>query len=85
MIYVPEFCINVMFDLKINKSKTDKRNSLEGLAVVDDGDHILNVALRELTVFQMFLLIGDRLLSVPSYTCRSENVLGTELTSLTSQ
>lgn len=58
-----------------------KRYSLEGLTVVDDGNHVLNVALRKLTIFQMFLLIGDRLLSVPEYTCtKGESVPATELT-----
>lgn len=41
------------------------RHSLKRLTVVDDGDHVLNVALRHLAILQMFLFITDGLLSVP--------------------
>lgn len=53
------------------------------MTVVDDGNHVLNVELWKLTIFHMFLLIGDRLLSVPAFTCmKGESVPDTELTSL---
>ena len=39
---------------------------LERLAVVDDADHVLDVALRQLPVSQVFLLVGDGLLFIPA-------------------
>lgn len=38
---------------------------LKGLAVVDDGDHVLDVALRKLAVFQVLLLVSDGFVPVP--------------------
>ena len=39
---------------------------LERLAVVDDGDHVLDVALRQLSVSQVILLVGNGLLFIPA-------------------
>lgn len=44
--------------------------SLEGLAVVDDGHHVLHVAVRLLAVPQVLLLVQLRLLLVPGDTAR---------------
>lgn len=37
----------------------------ECLAVVNDGDHVLDIALRKLTIFQVLLLVSDGFVSVP--------------------
>lgn len=47
----------------VNRNR--ERNILKGLAVVDDGDHVLDVALRKLTIFQVLLLVRDGLVPVP--------------------
>lgn len=44
------------------------RRLLEGLAVVDDGNHVLYVTLRQLSVPQVLLFVGHRLLPVPAHT-----------------
>lgn len=43
------------------------KNLLECLAVVNDGDHVLNVALRQLSVSQVILFVKHHLLSVPAH------------------
>lgn len=42
-------------------------NLLESLAVVDDGNHVLHVTLRQLSVSQVILFVEHRLLSVPAH------------------
>lgn len=46
-------------------NKDGEQGVPKGLAVIDDGDHVLDVALRQLAVFQVLLLVSNGLVPVP--------------------
>lgn len=46
-------------------NKNNQQNGPKGLAVIDDGDHVLDVALWKLTIFQVLLLVSNGLVPVP--------------------
>lgn len=54
--------------LSLLSSTFRKDHSLEGLAVVDDGDHVLHVAVRVLPVLQVLFLIQLSFLFVSADT-----------------
>lgn len=57
-------------DMVLNKSAINNdpdMDSLEGLAVIDDGDHVLDVTLRKLTVRQVLVFVGEDFVSVSEY------------------
>lgn len=47
------------------RKRKNKKNVLKGLAVIDDGDHVLDVALWALAILQMLLFVSNGLVPVP--------------------
>lgn len=52
----------------MTQSCTEAKDSLECLAVVDNGDHILHIELRKLPVPQVLLFVNHHLFSVSKHT-----------------
>lgn len=56
-------CLTRMLEHAVNRN--NRQDIPKCLAVVDNGDHVLDIALWKLTVFQVLLLVSDGLVFVP--------------------